>query len=501
MKLSDVFAGLNATLPAREIEVTGLCMDSREAKPGNIFFAVSGFHTDGSLFIGEAVVKGCKAVVVQHGQGPSGDEIGGAPIIVVDDIHQAMSLCANNFFSAPSRRVEVLGITGTNGKTTTSYFIESIYRAAGIKPGVIGTVNYRCGGEVIAAAVNTTPPALKLQECMAMMAGCGCKTVIMEVSSHSLAYNRVKDMDFDGAVFTNFSQDHLDFHKTMENYLADKTKLFQLLAAPSNSKKNRTVVINGDEPSCETVLKVLPPDVKVWRFGTGERNDWRVSDIEVSLGGTDFTISSPHGSRRIKLKLWGGYNVFNAVAAMACACSRGIPFESAVAGVMSLERVPGRMEPVNLGQPFHVFVDFAHTERALENVLKALALFPHKRVFTVFGCGGNRDRTKRGPMAAVVCSNCSHAYITLDNPRIEAPEQIFADMERGLKDRSLSNYTIIRDRAAAVTEALRAAGEGDIVLLAGKGHEIFQLINGQRIPYSDTETAVSALKELQKAAK
>ncbi len=488
-------------MPPRDIEVTGLCMDSREAKPGNVFFAVSGFHTDGSLFIGEAVVKGCKAVVVQKGQGPSGDEIGGAPIITVDDVHQAMSLCASNFFSAPSKRVEVVGITGTNGKTTTSYFLESIYQAAGVKPGVIGTVNYRCGGEVIASAVNTTPPALKLQECMAMMAGCGCKAVIMEVSSHSLAYNRVKDMDFDAAVFTNFSQDHLDFHKTMENYLAAKTRLFEMLASPGNSKKNRSVIINGDDPACETVLRVLPPDVKVLRFGSGKNCDWRASDLEVTLGGTDFTLHSPYGSRRVKLKLWGGYNVFNALAAMACACSRGISFDHAVEGVMALDHVPGRMEPVRAGQPFHVFVDFAHTERALESVLKALALFPHRRVFTVFGCGGNRDRTKRGPMASVVCANCTHAYITLDNPRMEPPEQIFSDIVAGLKEHGFSNYSVIWDRASAVGEAVRAAGEGDIVLLAGKGHEIFQLINGQRVPYSDSESAVAALKELQQAAK
>ncbi|NLO91599.1 MAG: UDP-N-acetylmuramoyl-L-alanyl-D-glutamate--2,6-diaminopimelate ligase, partial [Elusimicrobia bacterium] len=369
MKLGKVFNGLDVSLPQQDFDVTGLCMDSREARPGNIFFAVSGFHTDGSLFIGEAVVKGCRAIVAQKGQGPASDEIGGAPIITVPDIHKAMSLCANNFFNAPSRRVEAVGITGTNGKTTTSYFLEAIYQAAGIKPGVIGTVNYRCGGEVIAAAVNTTPPALKLQECMAMMADCGCKAVIMEVSSHSLAYDRVKDMDYDAAVFTNFSQDHLDFHKTMENYLAAKAKLFALLASPGNSKKNRSVAINGDDPACETVLKGLGPDVRVTRFGTSLHCEWRASEIETALGGTSFNLHSPLGSRRVSLKLWGGYNVFNALAAMACASQRGIPFEKLVEGVTSLERVPGRMEPVSRGQNFHVFVDFAHTERALESVL------------------------------------------------------------------------------------------------------------------------------------
>jgi UDP-N-acetylmuramoyl-L-alanyl-D-glutamate--2,6-diaminopimelate ligase len=475
------------------LEITGLAVDSREVKEGDLFFAISGAHTDGHLYIADAISRGARAIVTETCAPDMGTSR--LPFIKVDDIQAALASCATAFYSNPSAGLEVVGVTGTNGKTTTTYLLESIWKTAGRKNGVIGTINYRVDGEVLRNAVNTTPHALTLQKLFANMRDHGCSSALMEISSHSLSLKRVDGILFDCAVFMNLTRDHLDFHLTQDEYFLAKLKLFEMLGSPKNPKKNRLAVINGDDPRASKVRAALPAGVKVFTFGLGAANDFRAENINSRLDGTSFDMVCPAGRFGVELKLWGAYNVFNALAAAACAFGRGIKTDDIIAGLAALESVPGRMEAIRAGQDFHVFVDFAHTDSALDTVLSALSGFPHGKIYTVFGCGGERDRTKRGPMGVVVTARSSHAFITADNPRRESLEQIFADIEAGLKAAGRINYSIIADRTEAVRQAVEAARKGDIVLLAGKGHETVQRLSAGVIPYNDSQTAAAMIKE------
>ncbi|MFA5160786.1 MAG: UDP-N-acetylmuramoyl-L-alanyl-D-glutamate--2,6-diaminopimelate ligase [Elusimicrobiales bacterium] len=491
MLITELFRGVEAGPLPEGLDVSGIAVDSRDVKPGDVFFAFSGANTDGHLYIAEAVSRGARAVVTG---GASGMDGGRLPFIKTPDINAALAACVNAFYKRPSAALEVIGVTGTNGKTTTTYLLESIWNAAGKKSGVTGTINYRIGGEIISGSVNTTPHALTLQKLLALTEQRGARTAIMEVSSHALALKRVDGILFDCAVFTNLAQDHLDFHLTRGDYLAAKRKLFEMLSAPENAKPGRLAVINGDDPAGWSLKTALSPAVKPVFFGLGAARDWRAQDIRAGLDGTEFTLVSPQGRTQARLSIWGIYNILNALAATACAAGRGIPMDAILNGLAALQRVPGRMEAVRAGQDFRVFVDFAHTESALSAVLAALKKQSSGKIYTVFGCGGERDRTKRGPMGVAVCSVCARAFITSDNPRREPPDQIFSDIEAGVKAAGLNNYTVIPDRREAVRQALKSARKGDIVLLAGKGHERCQVLASGPVEYNDYDTALEALK-------
>ncbi len=479
--------------------IGGIANDSRKVKKGDLFFAVIGQKEDGNKYVRAALEKGAAAVVTDK---PVPAELSAAfprvAWVSVPEVTKAMSRAASAFYGHPSRRFTLIGITGTNGKTTTAYLLENIYALAGAKPGVIGTIDYRVDGKIIAKAANTTPLAHDLHSLFKTMADAGSKAVVMEVSSHALALNRADAAAFDAAVFTNLQRDHLDFHKDRETYFKAKLRLFQFLA--DSPKKKPSAVVNADEDKAGEILAALDPRVKAVTYGIDKPADFRAGKIEILQDRTVFELCAPGIRRKVTLKLLGRYNIYNALAAIAAAVSVGVPLETAVKGAETLANVPGRMERVELGQPFSVFVDYAHTDAALENVLSNLAKMPHKKIITVFGCGGDRDRTKRAPMGKAAASMSDSAIVTSDNPRSEDPARIFADIEAGLKG-SFSNYVLIPDRKTAILKAVELAQAGDIVLIAGKGHEDYQILKDRTIHFDDRETAAEAIKAKMQSVK
>jgi UDP-N-acetylmuramyl-tripeptide synthetase len=345
-------------------------------------------------------------------------------------------------------------------------------------------------GQVIAPAANTTPFAHTLQDLLARMLSAGAAAAVMEVSSHALALGRVEDVDFDVAAFTNLQSDHMDFHKDRENYFQAKARLFALLAR--SPKPDKAAVINADDERAGELLKELG-GVRALTFGIDRQAGFRASGIKIGATFTEFTLRAGAAALPVRLNLLGRHNVYNALAAIAMSVAGGMSPEDAAAGVAALRNVPGRLERVDLGQDFTVFVDYAHTAAALESVFANLKQMPHARIITVFGCGGDRDRTKRAPMGRSTCSMSDLAIVTSDNPRTEDPAQIFADIEAGIKD-VFTNYEVIPDRAAAIAKAVGSARKGDIVLIAGKGHETYQILKDRTIHFSDAEAAAAAIK-------
>lgn len=467
------------------IVVRGLTFRSQEAGPGFVFFALKGANSDGNLFIEETVKKG--AVLVVSAQKPAQDF--GVPYLQVEDIDKEMADAAYEFYGRPSDTLTMIGITGTKGKTSIAYLLESILRRCGKGVGVFGTVNYRSNGRQICPAPNTTPAALTLFKLLKQMKEDACDSVVMEVSSHSLALQRVRNIWYDVAVFTNLQRDHLDFHQTFENYFQAKVKLFENVADPQNPKSNRVAVINADDPYGQRLIAQLKNRVKIVTFGFESGADFVATDIEESLTRTRFKINGVS----MEMNLLGRHNVYNALAASAAACAQGSSLEDCARGIASLSGVPGRMEQIRAGQPFTVFVDFAYTDESLQRAFATVAPFKKGRVLLVFGCGGQRDRTKRPLMGHTACTQADKVFLTNDNPRCEDPKQIFADILCGMKDQT--NYQIIPDRKQAIEAALSAAGESDIVIIAGKGHEDYQLVGTEKRHFSDQETVRKFLQE------
>ena len=486
----------NTGIAAREeeqgAEVAAFVNDSRLAGPGAIFFALPGTRTDGGNFIRQALEKGA-SVIVSGADAPADLRAAypQAVFLKAPDLQLALSRAAANFYGQPSKRLKVFGLTGTKGKTTTAYLLEKILLLAGARPGVIGTIDYRVDGRVLAPASNTTPPAHALQELLARMIAADALTVVLEVSSHALALGRVEDVAFDCAVFTNLQSDHLDFHKDREAYFLAKARLFDLLE--SSPKSDKCAVINADDERAPWLLKRLKGKVRAVTFGIDSSADFRAGGVEVLENMTRFTLKTAEETLPVRLNLLGRHNVYNALAAIAAAVAGGIRLRAAVDGAQALANVSGRLERVDLGQDFTVFVDYAHTDAALDNVLSNLKLMPHNRIITVFGCGGDRDRTKRAPMGAVSCGLSDLAIVTSDNPRSEDPAQIFADINKGIAGK-YANYEVIPDRRSAISKAVKLAVKGDIILIAGKGHETYQILGDHTIHFSDVETAAEAIK-------
>ena len=465
------------------VAITGITCDSRAVEPGQVFVAVGGRRTDGNLFARQAVDRGAAVIVSELAAAPGQ----GARWVTVDDARQALSLLADAFYGHPSAEMQIVGITGTNGKTTTAYLMASIFDAAGLRSGLIGTVGYRVGDEVHEAA-RTTPEAPDLQRLLREMVTAGCRACAMEVSSHGLALGRVDGMSFAAAVFTNLTRDHLDFHVDMESYFRAKRRLFDMLpdGAPG--------VINVDDPRGVSLVAAVSRPVT---YAIHRPADVTTGPLSFSIQGLVLDVRTPCGPVHVKTALVGRPNVYNVLAAVATAIALKIPRGAIEQGIESLKGVPGRFQIVSApGDDITVVVDYAHTDDALRLVLETARPLTPGRLITVFGCGGDRDRSKRPLMGAVAGRLSQLVILTSDNPRGEDPVRIIEDIQRGSADLRRENpsaWLTLVDRREAIVKAVELARPGDLVMIAGKGHEKYQVIGDAVLPFDDVMVAREAL--------
>ena len=471
-------------------EITGLATDSRRVEPGDLFICLPGSAYDGHQFAGQALERGAAALVVDR-------KLDGiqAPMIRVKDTRLAMAVMASHFYGYPSRELKVIGITGTNGKTTVSYLIEKILADQGRSTGLMGTIRMKIGGRAYDVK-NTTQEALELQRHFRAMREAGAEYCIMEVSSHALEQGRVKGTRFRTAVFTNLTQDHLDYHRTMERYKQAKGLLFSRLGntyAASPDERQYAVLNADDEASADYAAMTA---AQVVTYGIERPADVRAEAVTVHAGGARFRVSTFAGSCEVRLRLAGKFNVYNALAAIAVGLLEGIPLPRIRDSLEAVEGVEGRFELIREGQDFHVIVDYAHTPDSLENVLATISEIAEARIICVFGCGGDRDRTKRPLMGEIAARYSDYCIVTSDNPRSEDPEQILRDIEDGMLRAGVerSQYEKIVDRRQAIEKAVAMAGPRDVVLIAGKGHETYQETKGVRVHFDDREVARQAIR-------
>lgn len=485
---------LLGAIPVREIigpadrAVESIAYDSRRVQRDGLFVALRGEKSDGHDFIGQAIEKGATVIIAERADNPAAT---GRAVtrVVVENTRTAMADLSARFYNYPARKLKLAGITGTNGKTTTTFLIKHICERAGTRCGLLGTVRYEIGERVL-PAVRTTPESLDLQELLAQMRDAGCKAAAMEVSSIALAQERARDLEFDVTVFTNLTQDHLDYHGTMENYFQAKVKLFEQLSR--QEKKRKTVaVVNIDDRYGQKLIAKIDTKVSVVTFGTGIKADFRTSNYRMEFGGTSYQLDARGKSYLVRVPLIGRFNVANSVAALAAANALGIGLREAVLSLGKSPQVPGRLEMVPAKRQFQVFVDYAHTPDALLNVLKTLRELDPRRLVVVFGCGGDRDREKRPMMGAIADQNSDFAIITSDNPRKEDPDKIISDIEKGFRG---NHFEKINDRATAISRAVEMAQARDIVLIAGKGHENYQEFADHTVPFEDIQVARRAIE-------
>jgi UDP-N-acetylmuramoyl-L-alanyl-D-glutamate--2,6-diaminopimelate ligase len=481
---------LLAAVPVREIigpidrAVESIAYDSRRVQRDGLFVALRGEESDGHDFIGQAIEKGATVIVAERAERNSR-----ATCVVVDNTRRAIADLSARFFNYPARKLKLAAVTGTNGKTTTTFLIKHICEKAGLRCGLLGTVRYEIGERVLPAA-RTTPESLDLQELLSQIAYAGCRAAAMEVSSHALAQERTRGIEWDVAVFTNLTQDHLDYHGTMENYFEAKAKLFEQL--PLQQKKKKPVaIVNIDDRYGRKLIKKIDNEVSVMTLGLGLNADFRASNYRMEFGGTSYQLDARGKSYLVRVPLIGRFNVANSMAALAAANALGIGLREAVLSLAKSPQVPGRLEIVPAKRQFQVFVDYAHTPDALLNVLKTLRELEPRRLIVVFGCGGNRDREKRPLMAQVADQNADYAIVTSDNPRKEDPDKIIADIEKGFRG---NHFEKITDRAQAISHAIEIAQPRDIVLIAGKGHENYQEFADHTVPFEDTQVARRAVE-------
>jgi UDP-N-acetylmuramoyl-L-alanyl-D-glutamate--2,6-diaminopimelate ligase len=488
-------------------EIKGIAYHSNQVEKGFLFAAIRGTEVDGHQFIEKAIEKEAEAILSEQGK-----PIPNRTMILVRNSRQALAKVSSNFYEDPSSRVKLIGITGTNGKTTTTYLLESILKKAGFVPGVIGTINYRFGQKTLPAP-NTTPESLDLQRILGEMVREGVTHVIMEVSSHGLDLDRVFGCQFDIVVFTNFSSEHLDYHKTLEQYFESKRKLFSDSLLKS-SKAKRFAVTNHDDPRGEEIIQGI--DLPILRYGLDPICDITADQVRSTFNGLSCRMKTPTGEFEIHSKLIGGFNLYNLLAAVAAGMAMDIPLITLKEGMEALEGVSGRFEKIENRRGIHLIVDYAHTHDALERALTGLRnIFegspqPDGKMITVFGCGGDRDRRKRPFMGEVAGKYSDLAILTSDNPRTEDPSAILDQVETGfqslsiqkwnenaLRDwRSKKGYLKIEDRREAIRMAIRLAQPFDTVLIAGKGHEDYQIIGKKKFPFDDRIEAKRALEEV-----
>ena len=479
---------LLAALPEKRVigqpprSVSSIAGDSRRVEPGACFVAVPGFKQDGRRFIPDAIRRGAAIVVTE------GEPVADLPVaqVLVPSVRASLAQLAGAFYGHPSRQLLLVGITGTNGKTTTSYLVQALLRASGLAAGVIGTIGYVLGDETLPAN-QTTPEALDLQSMLAQMRDRGVRGVAMEVSSHALALARADGIAFDVAVFTNLSQDHLDFHGTLESYRLAKRRLFELLA--QSPKPTRTAVVNADDPAGASMVQGLDLEVLTFGLGAGAQV-WAVAH-ESSLDGIRMTVETPRGGMRLTSPLIGEHNVMNLLGAVGTGLGLGLEPPAIAQALAAVGTVPGRFEQVRAGQPFLVVVDYAHTPDALERVLTTARKLTRRRLAVVFGCGGDRDRTKRPIMGEIAARLCDQVWVTSDNPRSERPEAIIDEIVVGVRRAGAApgRFATEPDRARAIRAVLGWAEAGDTVVIAGKGHETYQIVGADVLPFDDREVA------------
>lgn len=494
MKLNILLNSINAKkiIGNTDIDIKGLSYDSRTVSIDYIFFALNGAHTNGIEFANQAISKGATCII-------SDTEIKNCNCtnIIVDNVLDSMSKISAKFYDYPDKKLTIIGVTGTNGKTSITYMTESILKTFNIDIGVIGTISYRYANVVIDAP-NTTPQSLDLYKMMAEMVEAKIKFLIMEVSSHSLVLGRVSGIEFDIAVFTNLTQDHLDFHKNMENYFNAKKILFCSLS--TNLKNNKKfAIINTDDIYGKKLLEDKNITANKISYSTSSKNGslfCLAKNILLNSEGSSFNLESSFGNAQINVNQIGLHNVYNILAVICICVSIGIELKQVIENLKNMAGAPGRLEKIKSDKDFSVIVDYAHTDDALKNVLSAIKNLNPAKIITVFGCGGNRDKTKRPKMAKVACTMSDFVFITSDNPREEDPIEITKDVEAGAKEINKTNYKVVVDRKEAIKEAIVSANKKDVVLIAGKGHENYQIIGRTKIHFDDREIASDILNKI-----
>ena len=497
MKIRDILSVLpyiEASIDDASLDVRGIAFDSRAVCPGYVFFALCGSNTDGHLYLAEALKNGAVLVVGER-QDALQKFSGLVSWILVPDGRKALALVSNLFYQDPSRHLRVMGITGTNGKTTTCFLARSIFERSGLPCGLLTTVRNLVGPWEM-ESVNTTEESLRISHHLHMMRSIGIGNVVMEVSSHGLAIGRVEGVRFDAAVITNLVPEHLEFHRTFEHYFNSKKKLFEKVAENLTKGYPRVAIANGDDEQCVRMVQGL--GIPYLTYGLGEGVDVRASEMHFSLQHSRFRVFTPWGTMTVETALTGRYNVYNALGAITLALSQGIDREAIREGLKVCQRVPGRWEFVDAGQNFAVIVDFAHNWHGLANTLSTIRELTRGSIITVFGCGGERDRKKRPIMGETVARYSDWCIITTDNPRGENPEKTARDalegVERVAREKKV-HYEVILDRVEAIRKAIEIAREGDVVFLAGKGPERFQVYDGVVLPHSDYWVAKRLLEE------
>jgi len=503
MKLEQLLAGIDIINISGNSagEVSTVCYSADECREGSVFVAIPGLKFDGHDFIRKAIERGAKYIVhekdLQFPPSVTGVRVAGS--------RRTLGILAKNYFGDPSANLAVIAVVGTNGKTTITYLLESILKAAGFKCGVLGTVNYRFNDQVYPAP-NTTPESYEMQKILRRMVDDGVTHVIAEVSSHAIDLKRVDDCDFDLGIFTNLTRDHLDYHQTMENYFQAKKRFFSEVLPQSGKAHRQKMVINNDDPWGQRILAEVP--LAALTYGIEGDCSVKATNFELSLAGISAGINASGKSFSISSPLIGKFNLYNILAAVSAASILDIPQPVIESGIKNMSCVPGRLESVASNSGLHVFVDYAHTDDALRRVLQNLTALKKKRIITVFGCGGNRDRGKRPLMGEAAVSYSDLTIVTSDNPRLEDPLEIIREIEAGIDQQKIQktdssnpvaaggeqSYTVIPDREKAIEAAIEAASPGDIILIAGKGHEDYQIIGATKIPFDDRKIAAHALQ-------
>jgi UDP-N-acetylmuramoyl-L-alanyl-D-glutamate--2,6-diaminopimelate ligase len=498
--LAQLVAALNGQvaivdqLGALDRSVTSVTDDSRAVACGSLFVAVKGECVDGHRFVAQAIQAGAAAIVAQESV-----EVASLPLVKVADSRKALGLIGSRFYGDPSARLSMIGVTGTNGKTTTTYLCKALLEGIGRHVGLIGTVAYQIGAETIPAS-HTTPGALELQGLLMKMTQAQLDSVVMEVSSHALAMDRTAGCEYDAAVFTNLTQDHLDYHRTMEEYFQAKLRLFTGLGI--GKKTGQRAIVNMDDPRGAQIRNACR--VPVWGFAVKGQADIKAEKVRLSMNGSTFSAATPSGTFTVESRLVGEHNVYNLLGAIGVALHVGATCDEVREAVERVTNVPGRFERVSAGQDFTVVVDYAHTEDALVRLLTAAQALRTHRIITLFGCGGDRDRGKRPKMGRAAVEYSDVVVLTSDNPRTEDPMAILQEVEVGVREalqrRSHVEYHLVPDRRDAIGMAMRLARSGDIVLIAGKGHEDYQIIGTKKVHFDDREVAREAIQQLRNCA-
>lgn len=484
MRLLEILNGIEGleSVGNVECEVNEIKCDSRLVNPGDMFVAIVGFKTNGHAYVETAIQKGATVIAIQKGEYDVSMIPSSVTVIIAEDTRKLLALSACNFYGHPSREFKLIGVTGTKGKTTTTYMIKSILEKAGKKVGLIGTIANIVGDRVVESQ-RTTPESIDLQKLFREMADEKVDVVVMEVSSHSLALDRVLGCTFDVAIFTNLTQDHLDFHENFDNYLAAKAKLFTMA---------KEGFVNCDDMYSRKLMEMATCPITT--YGIDNNPYVCARDIIITNNYADFKMPFNRVIQRLKVGIPGRFTVYNALAAICAAIRLGASVENVIEG-LEVVKVPGRSEIVPTVRSFTVMVDYAHTPDSLENILRAAKAYTKGKIICVFGCGGDRDTAKRAMMGEVAGKLAGYTVITSDNPRSEKPEAIIAQIEEGIK-KTKGKYKVVVDRKKAIEHALKEAQKNDLVLVAGKGHETYQEINGEKIHFDDKEVIAEALKKL-----